>query len=71
MIVKNKDPDPILYENDLEPRKDLYLNHYKTTNVNILLNRVRLDKKKSIRKKMIITAIFSSVVSGFIAYLLI
>ncbi len=69
--MKNKDPDPILYENDLKPRKDLYLDHYKTTNVNILLNRVRLDKKKSLRKKLFFSAILLALVSGLIAYLLI
>jgi len=69
--VKNKDRDPILNENDLEPRKDLYLDHYKTTNVNILLNRVRLDKKKSIRKKLFFSAILLALISGLIAYLLI
>ena len=67
----NKDQDPSLYENDLEPRKDLYLDHYKTTNVNILLNRVRLDQKKSLRKKLFFSAILLALVSGIIAYLLI
>jgi len=69
--VRNKDQDPSLYENDLEPRKDLYLDSYKTTNVNILLNRVRLDKKKSLRKKLFFSAILLALVSGLIAYLLI
>ena len=69
--MKNKDRDPSLYENDLEPRKDLYLDSYKTTNVNILLNRVRLDKKKSLRKKLFFSAIILALVSGLIAYLLI
>ena len=69
--MKNQDQDPSLYENDLQTRKDLYLDHYKTTNVNILLNRVRQDKKKSLRKKLFFSAILLSVVSGLIAYLLI
>ena len=69
--MRNKDRDPSPYENDLEPRKDLYLDHYKTTNVNILLNRVRLDKKKSLRKKLFFSAIILALVSGLIAYLLI
>ena len=69
--MRNKDRDPSPYENDLEPRKDLYLDHYKTTNVNILLNRVRLDKKKSLRKKLFFSAILLALVSGIIAYLLI
>ena len=66
-----KNQDPSLYENDSQTRKDLYLDHYKTTNVNILLNRVRQDKKKSLRKKLFFSAILLSVVSGLIAYLLI
>ena len=69
--MRNKDRDPSLYKNDLEPRKDLYLDPYKTTNVNILLNRVRLDKKKSLRKKLFFSAILLALVSGLIAYLLI
>ena len=69
--MRNKDQNPSLYENDLEPRKDLYLDSYKTTNVNILLNRVRLDKKKSLRKKLFLSAIILALVSGLIAYLLI
>ena len=69
--MRNKDRDPSLYENDSEPRKDLYLDAYKTTNVNILLNRVRLDKKKSLRKKLFFSAILLALVSGLIAYLLI
>ena len=69
--MRNKDQDSSLYENDLEQRKDLYLDHYKTTNVNILLNRVRLDKKKSLRKKLLLSAILLALVGGLIAYLLI
>ena len=69
--MRNKDRDPSQYENDLETRKDLYLDSYKTTNVNILLNRVRLDKKKSLRKKLFFSGILLAMVSGLIAYLLI
>ena len=71
IIVRNKDRVPSPYANDLEPRKDLYLDSYKTTNVNILLNRVRLDQKKSLRKKLFFSAILLALVSGIIAYLLI
>ena len=69
--MKNNDRDPSLYENDLGKKKDLYLDSYKTTNVNILLNRVRLDQKKSLRKKLFFSAILLALVSGIIAYLLI
>ena len=69
--MRNKDQDPSLYENDLEPKKDLYFDSYKTTNINILLNRVRLDRKKSLKKKLFFSAILLALVSGLIAYLLI
>ena len=69
--MRNKDRDPSLNENNLEPRKDLYLDAYKTTNVNILLNRVRLDKKKTLKKKLFFSAILLTLVSGLIVYLLI
>tara|TARA_B100000287_G_C20305705_1_gene651757 strand:+ start:115 stop:324 length:210 start_codon:yes stop_codon:yes gene_type:complete len=69
--MRNKNRGPSLYKKDLEPRKDLNLDPYKTTNVNILLNRVRLDRKKSLKKKLFFSAILLALVSGLIAYLLI
>ena len=69
--MRNKDQGSSLYENDLESKKDLYLDSYKTTNVNILLNRVRLDKRKSLRKKLFFSATLLLLVSGLIAYILI
>lgn len=34
-------------------------NQFKTTDINILLNRVKLDKKKNLNKKIIIFSILS------------
>ena len=42
----------------------------KTTNVNILLNRVRLDKKKTFKKRLINSIIILSLISLFFAYLI-
>ena len=42
----------------------------KTTNINILLNRVRLDKKKTFRKRFIFTFILTILVSVSVAYLI-
>ena len=42
----------------------------KTTNVNILLNRVRLDKKKTFRKRLINSIIIISLISLLTAYLI-
>ena len=69
--MKNKDQDTSFYENDLKAQKSLYLDDHKTTNINILLNRVRQDKKKSLRKKLFFSSILLALVCGLIAYLLI
>ena len=44
-------------------------NSNKTTNVNVLLNRVRLDKKKNLRKKFLISLILLSAICALIFYL--
>ena len=49
--------------------KDIYSNQQiKTTNVNILLNRVRLDKKKAFKKRLISSFIILSLISLFVGY---
>ena len=68
--MKNKDQDTSFYKNDLKAQKNLYLDDHKTTNINILLNRVRQDKKKSLRKKLFITVILLSSIGGLVSYLL-
>ena len=45
--------------------KDLDIDLIKTTNVNILLNRVRLDKKKSYRKKILFSVILLLIFGTF------
>ena len=46
-------------------------NRIKTTNVNILLNRVRSDKRKDLRKKIILFSIFAVTISSLIIFVLI
>ena len=41
-------------------------NNIKTTNVNILLNRVRLDQKKDFRKKLVLFFLFTAILSSLI-----
>jgi len=43
-------------------------NQVKTTDVNILLNRVRLDRKKNFQKKLFISVIFVFLLCSLIAY---
>ena len=39
------------------------IDQIKTTDVNILLNRVRLDKKKTLKKKILVSVLMVSLVS--------
>ena len=61
--------------------KELYENIYhertiknqeiKTTNVNILLNRVRQNKKKTFKKRILISLLLSVLVSSLAVFLII
>ena len=70
MDVKKSDQDTSLFEKELN-NQNLYSESFKTTNVNVLLNRVRLDKKKSFRKKIIVSLAIVSVFIAIITYFLI
>ena len=70
MIVKKSDQDTSLFEKELN-NQNLYSESFKTTNVNVLLNRVRLDKKKSFRKKIILSLVIASIFIAIITYFLI
>ena len=69
--MKKNDQDISLPDKELDEKQNLYSESYKTTNVNILLNRVRLDKKKSFRKKIIIAIAFVSIIIAITAYFII
>ena len=45
-------------------------NKIKTTNVNILLNRVRLDQKKDLKKKLILFFLLATILSSLIVLVL-
>ena len=45
-------------------------NKIKTTNVNILLNRVRLDQKRDFKKKLILFSIFATILSSLVILVL-
>ena len=69
--MKKNDQDIYLPEKEFDEKKNLYSESYKTTNVNILLNRVRLDKKKSFRKKSIIAIVLISIIIAITTYFII
>ena len=51
--MKKNDQDKTLFRFEIASEKNLEIEKIKTTNVNILLNRVRLDKKKTLKKRII------------------
>ena len=51
--MKKIDQDTKLLNHDTALKNDLEVDKIKTTNVNILLNRVRLDKKRTLKKRII------------------
>ena len=51
--------------------KDLELDKIKTTNVNILLNRVRLDQKRTLKKRIVFSFILAGLVSSLAIYFII
>ena len=61
----------IKYTSEKSINENLILDKNKTTNVNILLNRVRLDKKKIIKKKIMIAILFSLILSVFTIFFII
>jgi hypothetical protein len=69
--VKKEDQDITLLETDVSSNKDFKKDSYKTTNVNILLNRVRLDKKRSFKKRIIITFFLFSIITALTVYFII
>ena len=69
--MKKEDQDITLLETDVISNKDFKKDSYKTTNINILLNRVRLDKKRSFKKRIIITFFLFSIITAFTVYFII
>jgi hypothetical protein len=68
-IVKKNDQEKTLLESDITSNKDLKEKNFKTTNINILLNRVRLDKKKIFVKRLTFFVLFTLITSASIYFL--
>ena len=61
--MKKNDQNSDLFNSNPKINTNLEIDKIKTTNVNILLNRVRLDKKKQIRKKLFLIGLISLIIS--------
>ena len=58
-------------DTNLDSDKNIETDKIKTTNVNVLLNRVRLDQKKTLKKRIILSFILASAVSCLAIYFII
>ena len=71
MNCEKKDQDTSLFNTDISINKDFEVDKIKTTNVNILLNRVRLDKKRTLKKRIVFSIILASLVSSLAIYFIV
>ena len=69
--MKKNDQDTSLFNSDITSNKDLEIGKIKTTNVNILLNRVRLDQKRTLKKRIIFSIILAGLVSSLAVYFIV
>ena len=69
--MKKNEQDSTLFNSDISSNKDFEIDKIKTTNVNVLLNRVRLDQKRTLKKRIVSSIILASLVSSLAAYFII
>ena len=69
--MKKNDQDTALFNSDISSNKNLEIDKIKTTNVNILLNRVRLDQKRTLKKRIVFSIILAGLVSSLAIYFII
>ena len=69
--MKKNDQDKSLFNTDITRNKDFEVDKIKTTNVNILLNRVRLDQKRTLKKRIVFSIILAGLVSSLAIYFII
>ena len=69
--MKKNDQDTSLFNTDIARNKDFAADKIKTTNVNILLNRVRLDQKRTLKKRIVFSIILAGLVSSLAIYFII
>ena len=69
--MKKNDQDTSLFNIDIARNKDFEADKIKTTNVNILLNRVRSDQKRTLKKRIVFSIILAGLVSSLAIYFII
>ena len=66
--MKKEDQDITLLDSEIGSNKYFKKDRFKTTNINILLNRVRLDKKRTFKKRIIISFFLAAILSALSVY---
>ncbi len=69
--MKKNNQDTSLFNTDIATNKDFEVDKIKTTNVNILLNRVRLDQKRTLKKRIVFSIILAGLVSSLAIYFIV
>ena len=69
--MKKEDQDITLLDSNISFNKDSTKESFKTTNINILLNRVRQDKKRTFKKRIIFSFFVVATISILTVYLII
>ena len=69
--MKKNDRDFKLHSPENASNKAVEFDKIKTTNVNILLNRVRLDQKRALKKRIVFSIILAGLVSSLAIYFII
>ena len=69
--MKKNDQDTSLLNTDIARNKNSEVDKIKTTNVNILLNRVRLDQKRTLKKRIVFSIILAGLVSSLAIYFIV
>ena len=69
--MKKDDQEITLLKSDIDSNTNLKKDNFKTTNVNISLNRVRLDKKRTFKKRIIFSIFLVAAISSLTVYFII
>ena len=69
--MKKNNQDNTLFDSNNVSNKALETNRIKTTNVNVLLNRVRLDQKRTLKKRIVFSIVLAGLVSTVAVYFII
>ena len=66
--MKNSDQNNQLFNKEISSNNKTEIDKIKTTNVNILLNRVKLDKRRTLKKRITFTLSLVVLISALAIY---